>query len=54
MIDHPWDLVEHNAAALADDHLHWHKSGIPQAKGVTVSGPLERCLAAPTANIDPM
>ena len=54
MIDHPWDLVEQNGTALADDHLHWRKAGLKAAKGISVSGPPERCLAADTACIEPM
>jgi UDP-N-acetylglucosamine diphosphorylase/glucosamine-1-phosphate N-acetyltransferase len=54
MIDHPWDLIEHNGEALADDHLYWRKAGRTAARGVTVSGPPESCLAADTAIIEPM
>jgi UDP-N-acetylglucosamine diphosphorylase/glucosamine-1-phosphate N-acetyltransferase len=54
MIDHPWDLIEHNGAALGDDHYHWWKSGLKAAKGVSVSGSPEHCLAADTARIEPM
>jgi UDP-N-acetylglucosamine diphosphorylase/glucosamine-1-phosphate N-acetyltransferase len=54
MIDHPWDLIEHDGAALNDDHHHAWKSGLKVAKGVTISGPPERCLAADTAQIEPM
>jgi UDP-N-acetylglucosamine diphosphorylase/glucosamine-1-phosphate N-acetyltransferase len=54
MIDYPWDLVESNAAALEDDYRHWWKAGVPEAHGVSVSGPAERCLIAHTATIEPM
>lgn len=54
MIDYPWDLIENNAAALADDYTHWWKAGVPEASNVTVTGPAERCLAAHTAHIEPM
>lgn len=39
MIDYPWDLIENNAAALADDYTHWWKAGVPEASNVTVTGP---------------
>ncbi len=54
MIDYPWDLIAHNDAALADDYLHWWRMGVPEGRGVTLSGPGERCLAAHTAQIEPM
>ena len=54
IIDYPWDLIESNAAALEDDYLHWWEAGVPEARGVTVSGPTERCLVAHTARIEPM
>jgi len=54
MIDYPWDLIEHNGAALADDYLHWWNEGVPEARGVSLSGPAERCLMAHTATIEPM
>jgi UDP-N-acetylglucosamine diphosphorylase/glucosamine-1-phosphate N-acetyltransferase len=54
MIDYPWDLVEHNGTALADDYRHWWKAGVPEARGVTVTGPAERCLMAHTVQIEPM
>jgi UDP-N-acetylglucosamine diphosphorylase/glucosamine-1-phosphate N-acetyltransferase len=54
MIDYPWDLIEHNGAALEDDYRQWWKEGIPEARGVSSSGPSDRCLAAHTAKIEPM
>ncbi|HWG44766.1 MAG TPA: putative sugar nucleotidyl transferase [Gemmataceae bacterium] len=54
MIDYPWDLIEHNGAALADDYQHWWKAGVPEARDVSLSGPAERCLIAHTAHIEPM
>jgi UDP-N-acetylglucosamine diphosphorylase / glucose-1-phosphate thymidylyltransferase / UDP-N-acetylgalactosamine diphosphorylase / glucosamine-1-phosphate N-acetyltransferase / galactosamine-1-phosphate N-acetyltransferase len=53
-IDYPWDLIEHNGAALADDYRHWWKAGVPEARDVSISGPAERCLIAHTAQIEPM
>lgn len=54
MIDYPWDLVEHNGAALEDDYRHWWNEGVPEAHGVIISGPPERCLISHNAEIDPM
>jgi UDP-N-acetylglucosamine diphosphorylase / glucose-1-phosphate thymidylyltransferase / UDP-N-acetylgalactosamine diphosphorylase / glucosamine-1-phosphate N-acetyltransferase / galactosamine-1-phosphate N-acetyltransferase len=54
ILDYPWDLIEANSAALEDDHLHWWKAGVPEAHGLTVSGPADRCLVAHTAHIEPM
>lgn len=54
MIDYPWDLVENNGAALEEDYRHWWKAGVPEAHGVSISGPAERCLIAHTATIEPM
>ncbi len=54
IIDYPWDLIEHNGAALEDDYHHWWQEGVPEARGVSISGPAERCLAAHTAVIEPM
>jgi UDP-N-acetylglucosamine diphosphorylase/glucosamine-1-phosphate N-acetyltransferase len=54
MIDYPWDLIEHNGEALEDDYRHWWNEGIPEARGVSISGPTERCLVAHTAGIEPM
>jgi UDP-N-acetylglucosamine diphosphorylase/glucosamine-1-phosphate N-acetyltransferase len=54
MIDRPWDLVENNAAALAQDERHWrtHREAARLA-GVTVTGPAERFLADPGARVEP-
>jgi UDP-N-acetylglucosamine diphosphorylase / glucose-1-phosphate thymidylyltransferase / UDP-N-acetylgalactosamine diphosphorylase / glucosamine-1-phosphate N-acetyltransferase / galactosamine-1-phosphate N-acetyltransferase len=54
MIDYPWDLVERSGAALDDDYQHWWRKGVPVARGLTISGPVERCLIAHTARIEPM
>lgn len=54
LIDYPWDLVEHNGAALEDDYLHWWQQGVPEARDVSITGPAERCLVAHTAEIEPM
>lgn len=54
LIDYPWDLIELNGAALEDDYRHWWNEGVPEASGVSISGPADRCLAAHTAEIEPM
>jgi UDP-N-acetylglucosamine diphosphorylase/glucosamine-1-phosphate N-acetyltransferase len=55
LIDHPWDLVEHNARALLQDERHWqtHRPAVVPA-GLTVQGPIERFLADPTARVEPL
>jgi UDP-N-acetylglucosamine diphosphorylase/glucosamine-1-phosphate N-acetyltransferase len=54
LIDHPWDLLEQNGAALEQDYEDWHTAGMPRPQGVSVVGPAERFRAAPTASIEPM
>jgi UDP-N-acetylglucosamine diphosphorylase/glucosamine-1-phosphate N-acetyltransferase len=54
LIDYPWDLIEHNGAALEDDYRQWRRQEMPEAQGVSVSGPVERCLIAADADIEPM
>jgi UDP-N-acetylglucosamine diphosphorylase/glucosamine-1-phosphate N-acetyltransferase len=54
LIDYPWDLIEHNGAALEEDYRHWWQEGVPEARGVSISGPAERCLVAHSAEIEPM
>jgi UDP-N-acetylglucosamine diphosphorylase/glucosamine-1-phosphate N-acetyltransferase len=55
MIDHPWDLVEHNARALEQDGRHWqtHRPAVAPA-GPSVQGPANRFLADPTARVEPL
>lgn len=54
MIDYPWDLIEHNGTALEDDYRRWRNEGISEVHGLVMSGPTERCLIAPDAEIAPM
>ncbi|MHB1424614.1 MAG: putative sugar nucleotidyl transferase [Gemmataceae bacterium] len=55
MIDYPWDLVEHNGAALEDDYRYWRlQENVSEAGGAALSGSAERCLVADTAEIEPM
>ena len=54
IVDYPWDLIEHNGAALEDDYRHWWQQGVPEARGVSITGPAERCLVAHDADIEPM
>lgn len=54
MIDYPWDLIESNGTALEDDYQQWWREGVPEAQGVSITGPSERCLVAHTAEIQPM
>jgi UDP-N-acetylglucosamine diphosphorylase/glucosamine-1-phosphate N-acetyltransferase len=68
MIDHPWDLVEHNAAALEQDYQYWlthrgvggapaisHPGESPATRpGVHLLGPAKRVVVDSTARIEPM
>jgi UDP-N-acetylglucosamine diphosphorylase/glucosamine-1-phosphate N-acetyltransferase len=54
MIDYPWDLVEFNGAALADDHQIWSQRGVAEAKWTSRAGPADRFLVAHSAEIEPM
>jgi hypothetical protein len=56
MIDHPWDLVEHNARALEDDGRFWrtHRETAGPAPGVSLVGPAEGLLADPLARVEPL
>jgi UDP-N-acetylglucosamine diphosphorylase/glucosamine-1-phosphate N-acetyltransferase len=54
LIDHPWDLIEHNGAALEDDYRHWLRQGMAEPQGVALSGPAERCLLADGVEIEPL
>jgi UDP-N-acetylglucosamine diphosphorylase / glucose-1-phosphate thymidylyltransferase / UDP-N-acetylgalactosamine diphosphorylase / glucosamine-1-phosphate N-acetyltransferase / galactosamine-1-phosphate N-acetyltransferase len=56
MIEHPWDLVGHNASALEQDHRHWltHREGAPVPAGAHLVGPAERYVADPTARVEPL
>lgn len=54
MIDRPWDLVEHNAAALVQDESHWRTHREAARFGtLSINGPPERFLADPTARVEP-
>jgi UDP-N-acetylglucosamine diphosphorylase/glucosamine-1-phosphate N-acetyltransferase len=56
LIDYPWDLIEANGPALAQDFRVWKSARankyIPD--GVSVLGPWESLLIAPDATIEPM
>jgi UDP-N-acetylglucosamine diphosphorylase/glucosamine-1-phosphate N-acetyltransferase len=56
MIDHPWNLIEHNARALEQDALVWQQSGrATVTEGPwTVVGPRESALIDPSACIEPL
>jgi UDP-N-acetylglucosamine diphosphorylase/glucosamine-1-phosphate N-acetyltransferase len=55
MIDHPWDLVQHNARALEQDERFWrtHREAA-SVDGATRIGPPERVLVDPTAHVEPL
>jgi UDP-N-acetylglucosamine diphosphorylase/glucosamine-1-phosphate N-acetyltransferase len=54
MLHYSWDLIEHNAAALADDFglLAAEPGQVPS--GVTLVGPRERLWIHPSASIEPL
>lgn len=56
LVEYPWDLVEANGAALAQDYAAWksarERKCIPG--GVTVLGPWEELLIDPSATVEPL
>jgi UDP-N-acetylglucosamine diphosphorylase/glucosamine-1-phosphate N-acetyltransferase len=55
MIDHPWDLVEHNAQALEQDERFWRtRREAIEVVGPSRIGPPERLLVDPSARIEPL
>jgi UDP-N-acetylglucosamine diphosphorylase/glucosamine-1-phosphate N-acetyltransferase len=55
MLDFLWDVVDQNGAALMHDD-NWFHSALgskPHAATIAVEGPLERCIVAPTARVEP-
>jgi UDP-N-acetylglucosamine diphosphorylase/glucosamine-1-phosphate N-acetyltransferase len=55
LIRYPWQLVEHNAAALAQDGVHWAatRASVAVPAGVTVIGPPGQVLLDPAARVEP-
>jgi UDP-N-acetylglucosamine diphosphorylase / glucose-1-phosphate thymidylyltransferase / UDP-N-acetylgalactosamine diphosphorylase / glucosamine-1-phosphate N-acetyltransferase / galactosamine-1-phosphate N-acetyltransferase len=55
LIRYPWELVEHNAAALVRDGSHWAATRASAAipVGVTVIGPPEQVFLDPSARVEP-
>lgn len=55
LMRHPWDLVEHNAAALRDDGRFWrtHQPTAPPG-GYSLIGAPDDLLVDPTARIEPL
>ena len=56
LIDYPWDLIEANGPALAQDFSAWKTTRANKyvPEGVSVLGPWEALLIAPDATIEPM
>jgi UDP-N-acetylglucosamine diphosphorylase/glucosamine-1-phosphate N-acetyltransferase len=55
MIAYPWNLLEHHAEALEQDHLHWGRQReATGAAGTPIVGSAERCLVHPSARVEPM
>jgi UDP-N-acetylglucosamine diphosphorylase / glucose-1-phosphate thymidylyltransferase / UDP-N-acetylgalactosamine diphosphorylase / glucosamine-1-phosphate N-acetyltransferase / galactosamine-1-phosphate N-acetyltransferase len=55
LIRYPWELIEHNAAALAQDGVHWAatRASIAVPAGVTVIGPIGQVYIDPAARVEP-
>ncbi len=53
-IDYPWDLVSHNAQALAEDAAMWttNRPSTNVPEGVVVLGPREQVFIDPTARLE--
>src|SRR5262249_34451644 len=56
MIDAPWDLVEQNAEALAQDQVRWRATRFCRADlpGVALIGPRDRLCVDPGAQVEPL
>jgi UDP-N-acetylglucosamine diphosphorylase/glucosamine-1-phosphate N-acetyltransferase len=55
MIEYPWDLIKHNAAALLDDERHWYTHRDARStNGLIVQGPATRLLIDTAARVEPM
>ncbi|MBI2804935.1 MAG: hypothetical protein HYX68_08140 [Planctomycetes bacterium] len=55
MLDFLWDVVDQNAAAVAED-FHWFQAAHgsrPRPAQIAVTGPADRLVVAPGATIDP-
>jgi UDP-N-acetylglucosamine diphosphorylase/glucosamine-1-phosphate N-acetyltransferase len=55
MMNYAWDLIEHQAEALEQDHLHWgRQKEAKKTAGAPILGPSELCLIHPSARVEPM
>src|SRR6266540_1078259 len=56
MIDAPWDLVERNGEALAQDCLRWQatRSFRADLPGLMLVGPRDQLLVDPSAQVEPL
>ncbi len=55
LLAYPWDLVEHNAAALEQDGHDWcSRRDVADRPQVAVVGPRERFVADPEAQVEPL
>jgi UDP-N-acetylglucosamine diphosphorylase/glucosamine-1-phosphate N-acetyltransferase len=53
LFGYPWELVDHNPQALADD-FPWHAQHNKADAGIEVIGPREQLVVDPTADIEPL
>ena len=55
LIDYPWQLVDHNGAAICGDfELVQQTPSSPAAAAAAAIGPIEQLWTAPTATVEPM
>jgi UDP-N-acetylglucosamine diphosphorylase/glucosamine-1-phosphate N-acetyltransferase len=54
LVAHPWDLVEHNGAALEQDFAAWDADHDRAPTGAAVVGPADRVRIDPTAAVEPL
>jgi hypothetical protein len=56
MVGAPWDLVQRNAEALAQDYLLWQAAAVGTAAGpqVEVVGPVDQVLIDRSARVEPL
>jgi len=55
VVEYLWELVEANGDALERDYEHWRAArAVRGAEGLTVVGPPQRFLAAPSARVEPL
>jgi UDP-N-acetylglucosamine diphosphorylase/glucosamine-1-phosphate N-acetyltransferase len=54
LLSYPWDVIAQQGVALEADYQQWWQAGVPEGRGLSLSGPAERCLVAHTAEVEPL